>query len=73
MTKHQKEYLEMRINDIWFVIDRNGNDEDRVKRLCGELEGIRIALLTLGYHVSYDMNTGKRRIITDKQWKKQVG
>lgn len=73
MTKGQKEYLEMRINDIWYVIDRNGHDEGMVKRLCGELEGIRIALLTLGYRISYDIETGQRRIITERQWQKKAG
>ena len=73
MNKNQKSYLEMRINDIWYVIDRNGDDEDRVKRLCGELEGIRIVLLTFGYTIMYDVETGKRKIVTKKQFHRRFG
>ena len=73
MNKNQKSYLEMRINDIWYVIDRNGDNEDLVKRLCGELEGIRIVLSTFGYTIMYDVETGKHKIVTEKQFHRRFG
>ena len=88
MTKMQKSFLEGKINEMWalidkyeetararsFAFDETGAQEmyDKVDKLIYRIQGMKMVLDTMGYHVIADVKQGKRRIVTDAQWTKAV-
>ena len=69
MTAHQKEYILSKMTDIWYMIDRT-SDPERAQRYRGKLDGIYMTLEMFGYRVVRNQKTGKREIITQKQYEK---
>ena len=69
MTSHQKEYILSKMTDIWHMIDTT-SDPERVQRYLGKLDGIYMTLEMFGYRVVRNQKTGKREIITQKQYEK---
>ena len=65
MTRSQVNYIEGKVNDIWFVLDREQN-EQKISKLCGKLDGIRMVLEMYGYTIICDSKTGRHKVVKDK-------
>ena len=63
MTDYQISNLETKINDLWWVIDRE-SDEQKIAKLCGKLDGINLVLEYLDLKIMRDEN-GRRRIVKE--------
>ena len=63
MNKYQRESIENRINDIWWMVD-HGVNEEKETRYVERLNGISMALEAIGYVVRYNSETKKREIMS---------
>ena len=64
MKRERVAYIESKVNDIWYVLDREQN-ERKIAKLCGKLEGIRMTLEMFGYTTICDENTGLHKVVKD--------
>ena len=69
MTNYQKQYLLLKLENYWYMVDRT-SDPERFQRYLGKIDGIWTAVEALGYHIVRDLKTGERKIITDAQYNK---
>lgn len=67
MTATMKQRIENRINDTWFVLDREV-DEKKAAHLAGVLSGIRFMLDEMGYTYTYDNETKRRVIVRQRRF-----
>ena len=65
MTRYQVNSIESKVNDIWFILDHEQN-EQKIARLCGKLDGIRMVLEMYGYTIICDPKTGMHKVVKDK-------
>lgn len=65
MTEQQIGYLQAKVTDIWYMLDREQNDE-KIARLCGKLDGIRLVLDMFDYTIICD-ESGEHKIVKEDE------